>query len=99
MENIICNRNENIDLLIPYINKPVYIEGFCWNKAFNGWVIIYDRGKDNWRDMNLVFDYRGKTYSVYGFLPSRFDLQVPSSSNRNAIYKSETSYMKERYKW
>lgn len=89
MENIICNRKEDIDKLIPYINKPVYIEGFCWNKSFNGWVVIYDGDKGSWHDMNLMFDYRGSTYPVYGFLPSRFDLQVPSSSNRNAIYKSE----------
>lgn len=89
MENMICNRSENIDTLISYIDKPVYIKGYCWNKEFDGWVVLYDRGKDSWHDMNLVFDYKGSTYSVFGFLPSRFDLQVPSSSNRNAIYKNE----------
>ena len=92
MENMICNRNENIDVLIPYINKPVYIKGFCWNKSFDGWVVLYldEKEERNWLGiLNLYFDYKGSTYSVYGFLPSRFDLQVPSSSNRNAIYKDE----------
>ena len=89
MENMICNRSENIDVLISYINKPVYIKGYCWNKVFDGWVVLYDKGKDFWHDTNLVFDYKGNTYSVFGFLPSRFDLQVPSSSNGNAIYKNE----------
>ena len=89
MENIICNRSENIDTLIPYIGKPVYVKGFCWNREFDGWVVLYDGGTNWLRDVNLVFDYRGKTYSVFGFLPSRFSLQVPSSSNRNAIYKGE----------
>lgn len=89
MKNMICNRSENIDMLIPYINKPVYIKGFCWNKEFDGWVVLYDKGKDFWHDMNLVFDYKGNTYSMFGFLPSSLTLQVPSSSNRNAIYKNE----------
>lgn len=83
MGYIICNRNENIDALIPYIDKPAYIKGFCWNRSFDGWTVIYNNGS------GLMFDYRGKTYPVLGFLPSRFELQVPSSSNRNAIYKSE----------
>ena len=87
MGNMICNRSEDIDLLIPYIDKPVYIKGFCWNKTFDGWIVIYDNGVTWLRDRNLVFDYRGITYSVFGFLPSRFELQVPSSSNNNAIYK------------
>lgn len=89
MEYMICNRNEDVDMLIPYIDKPVYIKGFCWNKSFDGWAVIYDGGKSWWHDKNLMFDYKGKTYPVFGFLPSRFDLQVPSSSNRNAIYKEE----------
>lgn len=86
---MICNRSENIDALIPYINKPVYIKGFCWNKKFDGWVVIYDQGKGFWSDMNLAFDYRGQTYLVSGFLPNRLDLRVPSSSNENAVYKDE----------
>ena len=91
MKNIICNRKEDIDTLIPYINKPVYVKGFCWNKSFDGWVIIYDNDK-SWNDMNLMFDYRGKSYSVYGFLPSNFTLSTSSTYN-NAIYKDE---IKER---
>ena len=89
MKNVICDRKENIDTLIPYIDKPVYVKGFCWNKRFDGWVVLYDKGKNFWNDMNLAFDYKGSSYSVAGFLPSRFDLQAPSSSNRNAIYKDE----------
>ena len=89
MENMICNRSEDIDLLTTYIDKPVYVKGVCWNRVFDGWAVIYNGGANWLRDVNLVFDYRGKTYPVFGFLPSRFDLQVSSSSNRNAIYKSE----------
>lgn len=79
---IICNRNENIDVLIPYIDKPVYVKGFCWNKSFDGWTVIYNGST------GLMFDYRGKTYSVYGFLPSRFTMWC-DSTYENAIYKSE----------
>lgn len=88
MENMICNRSENIDALTPYINKPVYIKGFCWNKEFDGWVVIYDRGKDWLRDVNLVFDYRGESYSVQGFLPNRLTMWSNSTYD-NAIYKDE----------
>ena len=81
MEYMICNRTENIDALIPYIDKPVYVKGFCWNRSFNGWAVIYNDGS------GLMFDYRGKTYSVCGFLPSRFTMWC-DSTYENAIYKN-----------
>ena len=83
MENMICNRSENLDLLFPYIDKPVYVKGFCWNRSFNGWTVIYNNGD------GLVFDYRGKTYSVFGFLPSRFTMWH-DSKYENAIYKNSS---------
>ena len=86
MNSMICNRSEDIDSLVPYINKPVYIKGYCWNKAFDGWAVIYDDGVTWLRDKNLVFDYRGRTYSVFGFLPSKYTMWTDSSYN-NAIYK------------
>lgn len=85
---MICNRSEDIDSLAPYINKPVYIKGFCWNRSFDGWVVIYDRGKNWLRDMNLVFDYRGESYPIQGFLPNRLTMCSNSTYN-NAIYKNE----------
>ena len=81
---VICNRVEDIDCLIPYIDKPVYVRGFCWNKSFNGWTVIYDNGS------GLKFDYRGETNSVYGFLPSRFTMRT-ASNYENAFYKNETT--------
>lgn len=81
MGYMICNRTENIDALIPYIDKPVYVKGFCWNRSFNGWTVIYNDGS------GLMFDYRGKKYSVCGFLPSRFTMRC-DSAYENAIYKN-----------
>ena len=82
MENVICNKREEIkQWLIPYIDRPVYIKGYCWGKEFDGWTVIYDDGR-------LLFDYRGKTYPVYGFLPSRFTLWTDSTYN-NAFYEPE----------
>ena len=81
MGYMICNRAENIDALIPYIDRPVYVKGFCWNRIFNGWTVIYNDGS------GLMFDYRGKTYSVCGFLPSRFTMWC-DSTYENAIYKN-----------
>ena len=90
MENMICNRCENMeDALIPYINKPVYIKGYCWSKRFDGWVVLYlnEQEERNWLGiLNLYFDYKGKTYPVYGFLPSRHDTWTSATYN-NAIYK------------
>lgn len=86
MENVICNRSEDIDLLTQYIDKPVYVKGICWNRVFDGWAVIYDGGANWLRDVNLVFDHRGKTYPVFGFLPSQFTMNTSSSYN-NAIYK------------
>ena len=70
---MICNRSEDRDLLIPYINKPVYVKGYCWNKSFDGWVVIYEGEESKLIGRNLVFDYRGKQYSVFGFCQA--DLQ------------------------
>lgn len=83
---MICNRSEDRDLLIPYIDKPVYIKGYCWGRKFNGWVVIYEIEEDRLTGRNLVFDYRGKQYSVYGFLPSRYTMWTDSTYN-NAFYK------------
>ena len=43
---MICNKSEDIGLLVPYINLPVYIKGFCWNKKFDGWDIIHYNNKE-----------------------------------------------------
>ena len=79
MRYMICSKQESIDNLVPYIDKPVYVKGFCWNKSFDGWTVIYNDGG------GLMFDYRGKTYPVYGFLPSRFTMWC-DSKYENAIY-------------
>lgn len=84
--DMICNRSEDISLLIPYIDKPVYIKGYCWNKSFDGWVVIY-KEKDR-----LLFDYRGEQYPVFGFLPSRHTMWTDSSYN-NAIYEVENDIL------
>lgn len=86
MENMICNRYEDLDMLIPYIDKPIYVKGYCWGYSFDGWTVIYDEGKNRFRDRNLMFDYRGNQYSVYGFLPSRHTMTTDSSYN-NAFYQ------------
>lgn len=89
MENMICNRRDEIEQwLIPYINRPVYVKGYCWNRSFGGWTVIYEGEKSNLVGINLLFDYRGKTYSVYGFLPSRYAISTDLSYN-NAFYESE----------
>lgn len=85
---MICNRCEDIEVLISYIGKPVYIRGYCWNRSFDGWVVIYDTGKSWVSDRTLRFDYMGKSYSVFGFLPSRFTSHLDSSYD-NAIYKEQ----------
>ena len=87
MNNMICNRCEEMDLLIPYIDKPVYIKGYYWNRSFDGWVVIYEIEKSWLTGRNLVFDYRGKQYSVYDFL-SRYTMWTNSTYN-NAFYKGE----------
>ena len=88
MDNMICNKSEDIGLLVPYINLPVYIKGFCWNKKFDGFAIIHYEDKVLPSSRNLLFDYRGNTYSVYGFLSSRFTMSTSSTCN-NAIYKEQ----------
>lgn len=79
---VICRRFEEMDKLIPYVDKPVYVRGYCWGKRFDGWTVIYF-GEHN----NLMFDYRGESYSVRWFLP-RFALPTSSTYN-NAIYFEE----------
>ena len=85
---MLCNSVENINILMQYVNKPVYIKGYCWCKKFDGWTVIYDEGKSRFHDVNLMFDYRGKKYPAYGFLPSRYTLFMDSTYN-NAFYKTE----------
>lgn len=81
--SMICNRREAIEeCLTPYIGKPVYIKGYCWATEFDGWVVLYMDGE------RMSFDYRGKTYPVWGFLPSRLTLWTDSSIN-NAVYDGE----------
>ena len=87
---MICNRSEDRDLLTPYIDRPVYVKGYCWGRKFDGWTVIYDEGKNKFRDRNLMFDYRGKQYSVYGFLPSIYTMRTDSSYN-NAFYEPENN--------
>ena len=86
-KNVICDVCENIGLLDPYINKPVYIKGYCWNRVFDGWAILYV-SEPKYGASDLVFDYRGRTYSAYGFLPGLFTLSYDSKHN-NAFYKEE----------
>ena len=90
---MICNRSEDRDFLIPYINKPVYIKGYCWNKSFDGWVVVYEGEESRLIGINLLFDYRGQQYSVFGFLPSRYTMPT-SSTYDNAFYKSEQTVRK-----
>ena len=85
---MICNRSEDAEKFIPYLNKPVYIKGYCWNKLFDGWVVIYDKGVTWLNDHNYMFDYRGVTYPLCGFLPNKYTSHWDSSYN-NAIYKDE----------
>lgn len=85
---MICNRSENMDLLAPYINKPVYIKGYCWGMVFDGWVIIYENEKGRLNGRSLAFDYRGEQYPVFGFLPNKHTMRTSSTYN-NAIYKEE----------
>ncbi len=92
MENMICNRRENMEeALTPYINKPVYIKGYCWSKDFDGWAVLYldEKEKRDWLGiLNLYFDYKGEKYTVYGFLPHKYT-SLTSSTYNNAIYKDE----------
>lgn len=89
MENMICNRREEVEQwLIPYINRPVYVRWYCWSRKFDGWTVIYDDGKTRFHDRNLMFDYRGESYSVYGFLPSRYTMSTSPLYN-NAFYEPE----------
>lgn len=87
---MICGRCEDIEALVPYINKPVYVRGYCWSKRFDGWVVIYETScESSWLNTsNLVFDYRGHTYPVFGFLPSRLT-SCFNSSRDNAFYRNE----------
>lgn len=87
---MICNRREDIENIIPYLDKPVYIKGYCWGHLFDGWVVIYDKGVTWMSNHNYMFDYRGASYPVYGFLPSQYTTSWDSSYN-NAIYKSEVN--------
>lgn len=81
--SMICNRREAIEgCLTPYIDKPVYVKGYCWGRKFDDWVVLYMDGE------RMSFDYRGNTYPVWGFLPSRFTMDTDSSIN-NVIYDGE----------
>ena len=48
----------------------------------------YEGEKSNLVGRNLLFDYRGKTYPVYGFLPNRYTISTDSSYD-NAFYDPE----------
>lgn len=86
MIKVICDRCDNVGLLVPYINQPVYVKGYCYNKVFDGIGIVHYYDKTLIDSKNLVFDYRGDTYSAYGFLPSRFTMSTDSRYN-NAFYE------------
>ena len=70
-----------------YVTLPVYIKGYCWNRTFDGWTVIYRR-----EDGKLAFDYRGASYPVDGFLPSRFTMSCSSTYN-NAFYERRLDYV------
>ena len=63
-----------------YVGFPVYAKGHCWNRTFDGWTVIY-----RYENGELMFDYRGVSYSVKGFLPSEFTMSCCSKYN-NAFY-------------
>lgn len=88
--SMICNRREEIEeRLISYINKPVYVKGYCWGRKFDGWTVIYDDGTETFSGKRMVkFDYSGKSYTANGFLPSRFTLGTDSSYG-NAFYRTK----------
>ena len=85
---MICNRSEDRDLLLPYIDKPVYIKGYCYGRKFDGWTVLYEGKESRLIGRNICFDYKGGHYSVYGFLPSKYTMCTSSTYN-NAIYKNE----------
>ena len=77
MENIEKIQSEDIE---KYVGFPVYAKGYCWNRTFDGWTVIY-----RYESGNLMFDYRGASYSADGFLPSKYELPCSSKYN-NAFY-------------
>ena len=77
MENIEKIESKDIE---KYVALPVYIKGHCWNRTFDGWTVIYRHESGN-----LMFDYRGASYSVKGFLPSEFTMSCSSTYN-NSFY-------------
>lgn len=84
MTNPICCRKDDIDALTQYVDKPVYVRGYCWGKKFDGWTVLYESSNPHLVS-KWVFDYRGKTYSAWGFLPSYFDSAYCSTYD-NAFY-------------
>ena len=63
-----------------FVALPVYAKGCCWNRTFDGWTVIYRHESGN-----LMFDYRGASYSANGFLPSEYTMPCSSTYN-NAFY-------------
>ena len=56
----------------------------------------YEGEKSNLVGRNLLFDYRGKTYPVYGFLPNRYTISTDSSYD-NAFYDPELQEIKPEF--
>ncbi len=77
MENIERIESKDIE---KYVALPVYIKGHCWNRTFDGWTVIYRHESGS-----LMFDYRGASYPVKGFLPNEFTMSCSSTYN-NAFY-------------
>ena len=90
---MICHRKDDINVLIPYINKPVYIRGYCWTKHFDGWTVIYERKDGANAYSNLAFDYRGRSYPAAGFLPQ---FALPTSSTYNNAFIKRNRRMVEK---
>ena len=77
MDNVEKIESKDIE---KYVGFPVYAKGYCWNRTFDGWTVIY-----RYEGGNLMFDYRGASYSVDGFLLSKYELPCSSKYN-NAFY-------------
>lgn len=71
--------------ILPFIDKPIYVKGYCWSRSFDGWTVIY-------KDKNgvLNFDYRGISYSVVGFLPNQYTSRLSSNYN-NGFYENNNT--------
>lgn len=77
---MIIKISEPNQLLEDFITEPIYVKGYCWNRKFDGWTVIY-----RCEDGTLRFDYRGVSYPVTGFLPNKWMDELCSCYN-NGFY-------------